>query len=165
MRALRLGLAMALLALTATAAIAAEDQDQEGGPAAFLRNMKSWTSESDGIVYASCKISPKDSQQPDWLEAYLILPRAQKEGRVEFFVESAEGRLLEDGVSFVMRKGTLTYTDMLQGGDGVLDFMLRTAKALLAGNLRLSYSLAHIIAQHPRNTCKLPPSTYGSGPR
>lgn len=161
MRALRLGLAIALFGLTA-AASAADDEEPVGAPAAFLRNMKSWASESDGIIYASCKVSPKDSQQPDWLEAYLILPRAQKDGQVEFFVETAEGRLLENGVSFVMHDGTLGYTDMLQGGDWVLDFMLRTAKALLAGDLRLSYSLADIIAESPRKTCKLPASTYNS---
>ncbi|MBV8534942.1 MAG: hypothetical protein JO128_05085 [Alphaproteobacteria bacterium] len=165
MKALRRGLAIALFMFTAATAIAAEDEDEDMGPSAFLRNMRSWASESDGIVYASCKISPQDSQQPDWLEAYLVLPRAQKDGQVEFFVGTGKERLLTDGVSFVMHKGALKYTDMLQGGDWMLDFMLRTAKALLAGNLRLSYSLADIIAQHPRNTCKLPPSTYDSGPR
>lgn len=159
MKALRLGLAIALFALTTVAASAAEDEEA-GSPAAFLRNMKSWASEGDGIIYASCKISPRDSQQPDWLEAYLVLPRAQKDGQVEFFVGAGKERLLEDAVSFVMKNGALEYTDMLQGGDGMLDFMLRTAKALLGGNLRLSYSLANIIAQHPRNTCKLPRSTY-----
>lgn len=166
MRALRLGLAIALLLLTAAAAMAAENEDGEVvDPSAFLRFMKPWTSEDGGIFYASCKVSPQDSQQPDWLEAYLVIPRAQRDAEVEFFSGTGKERLLTNNVSFVMHKGALKATDMMQGGDWMEDFMLRTAQALLAGDLRLSYSLEGIIAQHPRNTCKLPRSTYNSGPR
>ena len=165
MNARRLGLAMAFFVFAAAAAAAAEDEENALGaaPDVFMRQSKSWASEGNGIVYASCKISPKDD--PDRLEAYLLLPRAQKDGQVIFLSMKWAERPLVNGVSFVLEDGAFKETDMAQGGLWLEDFMDRTAKALLAGNLRLSYSLAGIIAQHPRNTCKLPPSTYNSGPR
>jgi hypothetical protein len=163
MKGLLLGLVAAQLALMAAVSARAEESALGAPPEVFVRQAKSWASTGNGIVYATCKISPKD--HPDRLEAYLLLPRAQKDGQVIFLSTRWKGRPLVNGLSFVLEDGALKFMDMASGGLGLEDFMERTAKALLAGDLRLSYSLADVIAQQPRKTCKLPPSIYDSGPR
>lgn len=160
MKVLAQGLAVALVALTAAASARAEENSLGRSPDEFVRQSKSWASEGNGIVHASCRISPKD--QPDRLEAYLLLPRAQKEGQVIFLSTRWKERPLVNGLSFVLEDGSLKETDMASGGLWTADFMERTARALLASDLRLSYSLAAIIARRPRNTCKLPPGGPGS---